>query len=75
MNIKFKKKSIVINKKPVFIFSGEIDSYKLPSDLWLDRFEKIKAMGLNCIGVYFGWNFHSPSKNRYDFKSFPEFPN
>lgn len=40
----------------VFTFSGEFHPYRLPvPDLWLDVFQKIKALGLNCVSFYVDW--------------------
>lgn len=69
MSVVFKNKSIMIDGKPTYIFSGEIQSFRLPYDQWKDRLEKMKAMGLNSIGTYFAWNFHSQVPNQADFTS------
>src|ERR1700712_2441998 len=40
----------------VFVFSGEFHPYRLPvPDLWLDVFQKIKALGFNCVSFYIDW--------------------
>jgi beta-galactosidase GanA len=40
----------------ILIFSGEFHPYRLPvPDLWLDVFQKIKALGLNCVSFYIDW--------------------
>ena len=40
----------------VFTFSGEFHPYRLPvPDLWLDMFQKIKALGFNCVSFYVDW--------------------
>ena len=67
MSVDFKNKSIIIDGIPTYIFSGEIQSFRLPYDQWKDRLEKMKAMGLNTIGTYFVWNFHSQAPNQADF--------
>jgi beta-galactosidase GanA len=40
----------------IFIFSGEFHPYRLPvPDLWLDVFEKVKALGFNAVSFYVHW--------------------
>jgi len=67
--VEFKNKAVTLDGNPRFIFSGEISQFRLPADEWRDRLEKMAALGLNCIGVYAGWNFHSPEPGIYDFES------
>lgn len=67
--VQLRNQCVMVDGTPWFIFSGEISQYRLPSCQWRDRLEKVAAMGLNCIGVYAGWNFHSPEKDVYDFAS------
>ncbi len=67
--IELRDKAVVIDGEPTFIYSGEVQQYRLPAELWRDRLEKCRALGLNSIGVYFGWNFHSKAPGEYDFAS------
>lgn len=67
--VELKNKSVMIDGVPHVIFSGEVQQYRLPASEWRDRLEKTAALGLNGIGVYAGWNFHSPEKGVYDFSS------
>lgn len=40
----------------VFVFSGEFHAYRLPvPGLWLDIFEKVKALGFNAVSFYTHW--------------------
>jgi beta-galactosidase GanA len=40
----------------VFVFSGEFHPYRLPvPDLWLDIFQKVKALGFNGVSFYVHW--------------------
>jgi hypothetical protein len=48
--------SLFVHGKRVMIFSGEIHPFRLPvPSLWLDVFQKVKAMGLNCVSFYVDW--------------------
>lgn len=50
------KYSLSIRGERLFIFSGEFHPWRLPSPgLWLDVFQKIKAMGFNAVSFYAYW--------------------
>ncbi|OBT46573.1 hypothetical protein VE00_01868 [Pseudogymnoascus sp. WSF 3629] len=51
------KHSLFIHGKRAMIFSGEVHPWRLPvPSLWLDLFEKIKALGYNTVSFYVDWN-------------------
>lgn len=40
----------------MFVFSGEFHPYRLPvPGLWLDVFQKVKALGFNAVSFYSDW--------------------
>jgi len=40
----------------IFMFSGEFHPFRLPvPSLWLDIFEKVKALGFNAVSFYVDW--------------------
>jgi beta-galactosidase GanA len=40
----------------VMVFSGEFHPYRLPvPGLWLDIFQKVKALGFNVVSFYVHW--------------------
>jgi beta-galactosidase GanA len=40
----------------IMIYSGEFHAYRLPvPDLWIDIFEKIKALGFSAVSFYTNW--------------------
>lgn len=48
--------SLFIHGKRVMIMSGEFHPWRLPvPSLWLDVFQKIKALGFNCVSFYVNW--------------------
>ncbi|KAI0020857.1 glycoside hydrolase family 35 protein [Xylariomycetidae sp. FL0641] len=48
--------SLSINGERVMIFSGEVHPFRLPvPSLWIDVFQKIKALGFNCVSFYVDW--------------------
>ncbi|KAI2617103.1 glycoside hydrolase family 35 protein [Hypoxylon sp. NC1633] len=50
------KHSLYVRGERVMIMSGEFHPWRLPvPSLWLDIFQKIKAMGFNCVSFYSNW--------------------
>ncbi|GLI71901.1 hypothetical protein PoHVEF18_000068 [Penicillium ochrochloron] len=48
--------SIFVNGERLMIFSGEVHPYRLPvASLYIDIFEKVKALGFNCVSFYVDW--------------------
>lgn len=63
------KYSLSIRGERLFIFSGEFHPWRLPSPgLWLDVFQKIKAMGFNAVSFYTYWGLveGTPGQVRFD---------
>ncbi|GKZ39815.1 hypothetical protein AbraIFM66950_001273 [Aspergillus brasiliensis] len=49
-------RSLMINGERLMIFSGEFHPFRLPSPgLWLDIFQKVKALGFNTVSFYANW--------------------
>jgi hypothetical protein len=50
------KDSIFVNGERIFLYSGEVHPYRLPvPSLYLDLFQKIKALGYNGVSFYVDW--------------------
>ncbi|KAK3935692.1 glycoside hydrolase [Diplogelasinospora grovesii] len=48
--------SLFIHGERIMIFSGEFHPFRLPvPSLWLDVFQKVKALGLNTVSFYVDW--------------------
>ena len=54
--------AIRIDGKPVQMISGTIHYFRVHPELWRDRIEKAKMMGLNAIETYLCHNLHEPHK-------------
>ncbi|MBP1966677.1 beta-galactosidase [Paenibacillus aceris] len=66
--VSFDHYSLMIDGKRTFIYAGEFDYWRLPSQSeWLDVLQKMKSAGFNAVSIYFNWNYHSPSPGQYDF--------
>lgn len=48
--------SLLVNGERLMVFAGEFHPFRLPvPSLWLDVFQKIKALGLNAVSFYLHW--------------------
>jgi hypothetical protein len=56
--IRYDSQCLTIDGKDVFIYSGAFHYFRCPKPLWVDRFQKIKAAGFNCVETYVPWNWH-----------------
>ncbi|UJF34804.1 beta-galactosidase [Paenibacillus hexagrammi] len=66
--VSFDHYSLMIDGKRTFVYSGEFDYWRLPSQSeWLDVLQKMKSAGFNAVTIYFNWGFHSPAPGQYDF--------
>ncbi len=55
--IRYDSHSLIIDGKPVFIYSGSFHYYRCPKPLWRERFEKIRQAGFNAVQTYVPWNW------------------
>ncbi|CZR62889.1 related to beta-galactosidase [Phialocephala subalpina] len=54
--VTYDEHSLLVHGQRIFIFGGEFHPFRLPvPDLWLDIFQKIKAMGYNTVSFYVDW--------------------
>ncbi len=66
-DITYNSLSFMIDGKPLIIFGGEIQYYKLAREDWEDRIRKAKSALLNCITTYVPWSVHQPLPESFDF--------
>jgi beta-galactosidase len=50
----------LLDDAPHQILSGAIHYFRVHPDLWADRIEKARLLGLNSIETYVPWNDHEP---------------
>src|SRR5215216_4259964 len=55
----------LLDGEPFRILSGAVHYFRVHPDLWADRIEKARLMGLNTIETYVPWNEHSPSPGAF----------
>ncbi|KAI0434018.1 glycoside hydrolase superfamily [Xylaria sp. FL1042] len=58
--------SVMVRGERVLFLSGEFHPFRLPSPgLWLDVFEKIKALGFSGVSFYVNWALLEPSSGDF----------
>jgi len=60
--IRYDSQSLIIDGKPIFIFSGSFHYFRCPKEMWRYRFQKIKEAGFNTVETYIPWNRHETHK-------------
>ncbi|PVH82092.1 glycoside hydrolase family 35 protein [Cadophora sp. DSE1049] len=54
--VTYDEHSLMVYGERVFVFSGEFHPFRLPvPSLWLDVFQKVKALGFNVVSFYVDW--------------------
>ncbi len=56
--VRYDGQCLAIDGKDVFIRSAEFHYFRVPRELWRDRFQKIKEAGFNAVDTYVPWNWH-----------------
>ncbi|MBN2154413.1 MAG: beta-galactosidase [Candidatus Lokiarchaeota archaeon] len=64
-----RKNRFQIGSRIVFINSGEIHYFRIPSDEWEDRLTKAKTLGLNTISTSIFWSYHEEEAGKFDITS------
>ena len=67
MSFKIDRSRFVKDGEEIKIISGAVHYFRNMPDTWPDVFEKMKAMGLNCVETYCAWNMHERRIGEFDF--------
>lgn len=51
------------------VHSGEMHYPRIPKEYWKQRFQMMRAMGLNTVATYVFWNYHETAPGVWDFKT------
>ncbi|KFY95212.1 hypothetical protein V500_02889 [Pseudogymnoascus sp. VKM F-4518 (FW-2643)] len=64
--VTYDEHSLMVHGERIYVYSGEFHPYRLPvPDLWLDVFEKIKALGFNAVSYYVQWSLLEGEQGKY----------
>lgn len=61
------EENFLMDGKPVKIISGEMHYPRVPREHWQDRFQRMKAMGMNTVCTYLFWNVHESEPGKWNF--------
>ena len=67
MTFEIVKKDFVKDGRPVKLISGAVHYFRNMPDTWDDIFDKLLAMGCNCVETYCAWNMHEKKQGEFDF--------
>lgn len=54
--------------KPIKLISGAVHYFRNMPDAWDDIFDKMRALGLNCVETYTAWNMHETKPGEFCFE-------
>ena len=55
----------MLDGQPFRIISGALHYFRVHPELWADRIDKARRMGLNTIETYVPWNAHAPERGTF----------
>lgn len=61
------REDFYIDDEKVKLISGALHYFRVVPEYWLDRLEKLKALGCNTVETYIPWNFHEVKEGEFDF--------
>lgn len=67
------KEDFYINNKKVKLISGALHYFRVVPEYWVDRLEKLRALGCNTVETYIPWNLHEPKEGIFDFEGQKDF--
>lgn len=62
--IRYDQHCFTIEGRDIFILSAAFHYFRVPQELWRDRFRKIKEAGFNTVETYVPWNWHERTMPR-----------
>lgn len=65
--VRFDADAVKIQETPHILLCASLFYFRIPSALWKERMEQLKAFGYNSIDVYFPWNYHETAEGEWDF--------
>ncbi|GJE91462.1 glycoside hydrolase family 35 protein [Phanerochaete sordida] len=70
--VTFDAHSLFLDDKRLYVFSGEVHTWRMPSGpvIWRDVFQKMRAAGFNAVSVYHHWAASEGKQGELDFDYF-----
>ncbi|ESO09774.1 hypothetical protein HELRODRAFT_195009 [Helobdella robusta] len=67
-SLEARDKEFYLKGEKIRILSGAVHYFRIVPDYWLDRLQKLKFCGLNCVETYVPWNLHEEIKGEFKFE-------
>ncbi len=61
------KDTFYLDGKPFKVISGSFHYFRTVPEYWVDRLEKLKALGCNTVETYIPWNLCEPKRGTFVF--------
>ena len=65
-NVTYGDRSFLVDGQRIWLVSGAVHYFRIPSDHWKDALLKAKRGGLNCISTCIAWNYHEMSEGNWE---------
>jgi len=65
-DVTYDDRSFLVDSQRIWLVSGAVHYFRIPSEFWRDRLLKAKRGGLNCISTYIAWNYHEPIEGQWE---------
>ncbi len=68
------KASLLINGKEIFLYSGEVHYFRIPTRYWKKHLLALRDAGCNAVSTYVPWSWHEYKEGDFDIsgKTHPE---
>jgi beta-galactosidase len=66
--VTYNSRGFIVKGNPAYIFSGDIDYWRVPKELWRDRLTRIKRSGFNTVTFYTYWNLMESLQGQFHFE-------
>jgi beta-galactosidase len=67
-SVTYNGRGFIVKGNPVYVFSGDVDYWRIPKELWRDRLMRIKRSGFNTVTFYTYWNLMEPVRGQFHFE-------
>ncbi|HUS92381.1 MAG TPA: beta-galactosidase [Phycisphaerae bacterium] len=65
-DVRYDDRSFLVDGQRVWLVSGAVHYFRIPSELWRGRLLKARRGGLNCISTCIAWNLHEPREGQWE---------
>jgi beta-galactosidase len=67
MSLETKDHAFWLHGSPHFLYGGEVHYFRIPVEMWEDRLQRVKDLGITTLSTYIPWLWHEPQSEHFDF--------